>query len=294
MTLSGLIPLRTRTGIAVLTTALMVLCPTGLAQAEIVFSDSGANAAAIQATVDDFRADLGSLNPNVAGSFGSGRREINWDGVPANFSDPNLLPNNFFNANSPRGAEFSTPGTGVEVSSNSAATGGLAPILFGGINPTYPSLFQVFSAQKLFTPIGSNIVDVTFFIPGTTTPALTRGFGAVFTDVNLANTTSLMFFGASNQLLDEFFVPPAAGDQTLSFLGVDFGSLEVSRVRITNGNAALGPNQAFVDLVVMDDFIYGEPSVPGPIVGTGLPGLILAGGGLLAWWRRRQKTENFH
>jgi len=290
MTLSGLIPLRTRTGIAVLTTALMVLCPTGLAQAEIVFSDSGANAAAIQATVDDFRADLGSLNPNVAGSFGSGRREINWDGVPANFSDPNLLPNNFFNANSPRGAEFSTPGTGVEVSSNSAATGGLAPILFGGINVTYPDLFAVFSQQKLFTAIGSNIVDVSFFVPGSSTPSLTRGFGAVFTDVDLPGTTSLMFFGASNQLLGQFFVPSFPGDQTFSFLGVDFGSPEVSRVRITSGNVALGPNEvAGLDLVVMDDFIYGEP-VPGPIAGAGLPGLILAGGGLLAWWRRRQKT----
>jgi hypothetical protein len=154
-------------------TALVVLSPTGLAQAApITFEVSGPDAAAITPTVELFRVDLGNLNPNVVGSLGTGRREINWDGVPANFSAPNLLPNDFFNVNSPRGTVYSTPGTGVAVSAN-AANG---PVRFGDIDPNYPSLFQVFSPQKLFTAINSNIVDVNFFVPGTTVPVNRPGF----------------------------------------------------------------------------------------------------------------------
>jgi hypothetical protein len=37
-------------------------------------------------------------------------------------------------------------------------------------------------------------------------------------------------------------------------------------------------------------FVLNGVAVPGPIAGAGLPGLMAACGGLLAWWRRRQRT----
>ena len=221
-----------------------------------VFEASGAAPADIQTAVDAFRNFLGNNN-GIGGTFATGHREINWDAVPDAFSAPHLLPANFFNKNSPRGIVFFTPGTGFEVSANLVNPTN-TPVRFGNINPVYPALFSTFSPQKLFTALKSTITENLFFIPGTTHSATVKGFGAVFTDVNTDTSTKIEYFDVGGNLLFSRNVLPQPTPRAgLSFLGVGFDTASVFLVRITSGNRILKvPN---LDVVVMDDFIYGEP-----------------------------------
>ena len=254
--------------------AALLLAPAAWA-GFVTFESAGADPAAITSTRDDFRKAVGGGTVAGAnGSFGGLRREINWDGVPDVRSDPNPLPADFFNVTSPRGVVFSTPGTGFLVSANA----GLAtPTLFG-----FSSDFQTFSAQRLFTAVGSNITDVRFFVPGTSITATTSAFGAIFVDVEDAAQTRIEFFDENDLLI---FTRDAlvAGNQGLSFLGaVANGGERISRVRLTSGLNTIVSNgvvgNPIGDLVVMDDFLYGEPlrAVPEPsslvLVALGLLG----------------------
>ncbi|HVZ93084.1 MAG TPA: hypothetical protein VG797_01095 [Phycisphaerales bacterium] len=275
----------------------MMLGLSGEADAQLVRSGAG-DAATVTGALNQYRADLGALNPNQPGSFGTGRREINWDGVPDAQSDANLFPGNFFNGPAvgrARGAEFSTPGTGLLTSADSDnPTNTLRD--FGSIDPSYVGEFEAFSPQRLFTSVGSNVTDVTFFVPGTSQPALTRGFGSVFSDVELADTTAIEFYDANNALLTTAYAPVVSDRGTspavFSFVGVSYADPIVARVRIYSGNAALGAgvlDRPFLaefptDLVVMDDFVYGEPvAVPAP----GVSALAAIGFGAMSGRRRR-------
>ena len=217
-----------------------VACTTRVQAQITVRSGSGSSPTAVTPVRDQFRIDLGGgtvSSPN--GSFGGLRREINWDGVPAASAAPNNFPANFFNVNSPRGVVVSTAGSGFQVSGAAREN---APGNFGNLNASYGSGFQSFTAQRLFTPLGSNVFDVSFFVPGTTVPAVVNGFRLMLTDVDLAGTTSVRFFDVNGGSLGVFSAPPL--NSGLSFLGgfASDNQARIARVRVTLGNTPIGPN----------------------------------------------------
>jgi hypothetical protein len=232
-----------------------------------VFQAAGPTPASIQSTVDQYRAALGAVNNgNVAAPFASGRREINWDGLGSTATS--LGPTPFTVFLNTRGANMTTRGTGFV----QAPLDGLVAT-FG--NPSYATIFQAFSPVRLFSPIGSNRTTVEFFEPGSngTIPATTTGFGAVFTDVDQPNgdgpkdkddarkgSTRIEYFDQDGDLIFSSFVPASPGDASLSFLGIVFGDARIARVRIKAGdNAPGGDDTTHRDIVMMDDFLYGEP-----------------------------------
>ena len=129
---------------------------------------------------------------------------------------------------------------------------------------------------------------MTFFVPGTTTPGTVSGFGAVFSDVEIAGLTRIEFFDSFGSSLFSRAVQ-TAGNGGFSFLGAlaDAGE-RIAKVRITTGDSVVlgnGNVSGGADTVVMDDFIYAEPlskSIPEPGTAT------LFGMGWLAWLIRKR------
>ena len=221
-----------------------------------VFQAAGPNASSIQSTVDAFRAALGDpVNGNNPGPLLVGRREINWDGGnPAIVTTTApVTPFNVFQ--NTRGALFTTPGSGL----SQATPAGLA-VLFN--NPTYANIFATFSPSRLFTPVGSKVTNGSFSVPGSAglTPAAVSGFGVVFTDVDQQRSgLQIEYFDVRKKLIFESSVPASPGNGSFSFVGIKFADARIASIRITTEHAP-GPNDdKDHDIVMMDDFIYGEP-----------------------------------
>ena len=242
-------------------------------------SKTSSNARGLQTTIDDFRSALGDNNGNApVNADPNGRRQINWDAAPDAISDPNPFPGDFFNGDADpraRGIEFSETGATTSFLLSSTEASGQPP-RFG-----FPGDLVPFSEERMFSPVGGTTFDVEFFDPATQiNPATTRGLGIIFNDVGeFAATTMTLFDVDGNELATRRAALGAGG---LSFLGLIFDEAVIAKASINVGTAALlGNGVAGVgDLVVMDDYIFGEPV---PVSAVPLPaGVLLLLTGLLA------------
>jgi len=212
----------------------------------------------IRDKIEAFRHLLGDQLNTTTGVTG-GRREINWDGVPDSFVGTDL-PLDFFNptgADAPvarqRGLAYSAGGEFRISNAN-----------FTELNSQIAGQFSAFSGNKTFANISSNLWQVDFEVAGEAMAASVKGFGIVFSDVDLANSTSLEFFDGQESL-GKFFVPSHDATSSFSFLGVYFNNnRHVTAVRVSH-DGILSDGQQDIsdggmhDLVVFDDFLYSEP-----------------------------------
>ena len=209
----------------------------------------------IAAKVADFRTLLGDpANGGTAGQQAAGRREVNWDGAGARpFNNQNGFPVDFFNNNVKAGLLY----VGASFRNDSTQ--------FLEINPTYANQFKAFSPKVMFSAVGGNVITTVFRVAGEATPAGVTGFGAVFSDVDLDNTSSIELFDKDGVSLGRYVAPRRSDANGLSFVGAKYDAAIVASVKITCGNGALGVgvndlgDGGTLDLVVVDNLIYGEP-----------------------------------
>jgi hypothetical protein len=248
---------------------------------QIIGGNTGNNTSAATAFAS-FKTAIGGVDNGGAAPatpLNTGFRDINWDGVKLDGTDfgggPNTtvvtpghtvgIPLNRFQE---RGVFF---GAVYAVSGPASATD---PSTFTDVNPGVDGLFTPFTPKNTFAMFNDNGIDFKFVLPSSHFSSLvsgaSRGFGAIFENVTIANTSSIEYFHG-NTSLGKFFVPPGPKGGT-EFLGVLFDSPIVTNVQLTLGtdvifdfNGQKVTSSGVVDdgvthnLVTVDDFVYPEP-----------------------------------
>ena len=136
--------------------------------------------------------------------------------------------------------------------------------IFEEINSQAASQFVAFSGSKTFANVNSDLWNITPEVPGLNMAATVKGFGIVFSDVDVANSTFIEFFNEQKSL-GKFYVPVHDNSTSHSFLGVYFKKEKVTKIRVGH-DGVLGDGQKDItqqagahDLIVLDDFLYDEP-----------------------------------
>jgi hypothetical protein len=189
--------------------------------------------------------------------------------------------------------EFDITGIGSGVLNGTSFSSSLFDIQMFGDNSTVTSGGRLSAIDPL------NSADISIEGLGTSTFLIATRFGL--------NAGNAFFFSRSHSLggLDLFDFHVSASDAAAFSFQPGYGPVSAIDVfalhqfnDVSTSNGLLSLNSAS-QVSFHSVGVPGLPTprlptpaaVPGPTIGSGLPGLIFAGGGLLVWWRRRRKID---
>lgn len=277
----------------------------GTAQAATLeFKGVGAGATT---ALNDFKAAIGG-GQNAGGPKPDGFRVINWDGVRLDGTDANPRTR-VIDLNNTVGIPIDRFQAQGAIYAEEYAVSGDG---FASVNPDTAGQFPAFSPRNTFAMFDFNsgefedrFIEQSFTFAGTRNAAGTRGFGAIFTDVEAENSSFIEYFSGTRSL-GKFAVPASQNSGESQFLGVLFDDPIVTDVTLTVGDKALfsfdgttiksfGAEDLAngIDLAVTDDFVFAEPTtaVPVPEPTTSLGMLLFSVGGAFYLRKHRHSKQ---
>jgi len=164
-------------------------------------------------------------------------------------------------------------------------------VILGGNSPSYPSTMPSIVVNNFSTPENTTLivsapgvaagatdpVSIFFYELGSPSQGSFSGLTTITTPTG--NFCPCSFIGTTDGSFT--YDPPSNFTGTVFFIVQ--GAL-TNPPQYNGGGSFDGTN------AVTDSIVVSAASVPGPVVGAGLPGLIAACGALFVWWRRKQNN----